>query len=173
MNTTLIILIGIAILLTGIGYGKSKTWADKLRLMSITTTVAVLTIFIYYIVGCWKFLNIMKPPSSIYQLQIIPLFIIAYCLAATSIICFCGWKKGGFKKLKNPKETRGIIFGLIVGFVINITIELIIGLLGTCTTPEDVGFILGLIVGFIPGFIIGFLVGLLIGFSSEDLNENK
>ena len=110
MNPLLISLTILSIFYIGAGYGKSKTWQDKLRFALIPISIAISIAFLYFIIGSWKFNNIgnllEENLPSIWQLQIIPLFLIEYCLIASIAICFCAWKKKGFTNLKEFKFRR-------------------------------------------------------------------
>jgi len=167
-NLFLTIGTAIATLIIGLGYGKSKTWASKLRFTLIPIAIAISTAFIFYIIGCWKFIGLGKPPTSIYQLQITPLFPIAYCLISLIVICTTAWKKDGFKNLKNPKTKKGLIGRLIFWLIIGLIIGLIFGLIGRLISGLIGGLIIGLIIGLISGLIIGLIIGL-----SEEFEEDK
>jgi len=158
-NIFLTIGIAIATLIIGLGYGKSKTWANKLRFTLVPIAIATSTAFIFYIIGCWKFIGLGKTPTSIYQLQIVPLFLIACCLIGLTAICAIAWKKNGFKNLTNPKTKKGVIFGIIFGVILGVIFGIFFGLL----TAD----LIVLIVGLASGFIIGLTLGLLTEFNKN------
>ena len=174
MDTLLILTILVGVFLIGFGYAKSKTWADKFRFTLIPISTIASIYFFKFIIGCWNFNHLgnllsKENITSISQLQIIPLFLIEYCLIASIAICFCAWKKEGFNNLKKPGDLN---FGLITGLIS----WLIVGLVAGLITGLIVGLVAGLITGLITitgliiglcGLIGGLVAGLIGGLSSE------
>ena len=154
MNTAYLIYLILGVIFFGLTcfvYGKSKTWADRIRFTLIPVSITISILFVYYIMASWSYYISSTPKSmqfkTIYHLPFIFVFIIEYLLISSIAVSFAAWKKGGYSKLKEIKN-GGILRALLGGLLL----ALLGGLLG------------GLLLALLEGFLVGFLVGLLRGF---------
>ncbi len=155
MNTAYLIYLILGVIFFGLTcfvYGKSKTWADRIRFTLIPVSITISILFVYYIMASWSYYisgDTLKTIQfkTIYHLPFAVVFIIEYLLISSIVISFAAWKKGGYSKLKEIKN-GGILRALLGG--------LLLALLGALLG--------GLLLAFLEGFLVGFLVGLLRGF---------
>jgi MFS family permease len=140
----------ITIIITAIMYWiyikKSPTWADKVRLTIALVLIPIIAATIWLTMELWNH-TASTDPDTIYQIGIIPLFVVIYLLTSTFFVLLTSWKKKGYRNLKKFSE-RGLILGLVFG------------LLGGLITGLIAGLILGLMYGFIAGLISRFVGGL-------------
>jgi len=165
-STTVIIIM----LLAAYGFMKSDGPKSKGRFILVLISAALSVLFFVFIAGFWEYLGLMKPANSVYQLGIIPLFVIAYLLMGLNVVALAKWKNDG--NLLYPARGLhsglriGFGFGLSSGIISGVAIELfaksgtispssgtIVEMLIICTAVTlTTGYLLGAIFGFIAEF---------------------
>ena len=129
MSVLSTISIGIALLLTGLGYNKSKTRDDKFRFACVLISIVGFATLIQFIVGCWNFNNVgslsKEHIASVYQLPMVLLFPIAYFFIALIVLCFHNWKKEGSDDLREFFYNK-LVIDLVVGLGVGLTLSVIL-----------------------------------------------
>ena len=167
MNTAYLIYLILGVIFFGLTcfvYGKSKTWADRIRFTLIPVSITISILFVYYIMASWSYYISSTPKSmqfkTIYHLPFIFVFIIEYLLISSIAVSFAAWKKGGYSKLMKIKD-EGLLYGVLVGLLICFFIGFLLGLFGE------------ILIGLLVGFLLGLVIAFLIGFSTEFKTEFK
>ena len=140
------------------------------RFLTFIASVLLAVFNFGILISNWKLLHIGELFKSteeintaligLYQLGIVPQFILQYCLIGLIFICLTAMIKGGFKKIKSYKDT-GIIFGLIYGLIFGLTVGLIAAIIGGLTAAKIYGLTGGLIAAIIYGLTVGLTAGII------------
>jgi hypothetical protein len=110
------IMVTIIILFTIYEIMKLGRWGNKGRFISVLITIVFSALFFIFIIGFRGYLESVKPPDSLYQLGVIPLFLIEYLLMALNAVAIAKWKNGGAPL----RSVKGLHFGLRAGFVLGL-----------------------------------------------------
>ena len=155
-------IIAVIILITIVGFVKSKGLENKTRFAIVLAMIAFSIFSLGFTVGFWRHIGLEKPADSIYQLTVVLLFVVVYRLMALSTIAIVKWKeKKDFLKVEGGLLSRlrkGLIGGLIIGIIAAIIIEYFV---------KPGIFLDMLIVCPAIGLIFGYILGTFLGYKNE------
>ncbi|MFH1237966.1 MAG: hypothetical protein ABIH79_01075 [archaeon] len=153
-----LLLISSIVFLVVLGNWKSKKLGDKFRLNLVLFYISTSLMFIYYIAILWNIKNL----TLLSNILFLSLFPITYTSISLVAICFCAWKKGGFRNLSDS-PSKGLNFGLVCGMVSGMIGGVVMGLIASLA----VGMISGLAIGLTFGLVCGMIGGLISGVEDE------
>ena len=161
------IMVVIIILFTIYEFIKSGKWGNKGRFISVLITIVFSALFFVFIIGFRGYLESVKPPDSLYQLGVIPLFLIEYLLMVLNAVAVAKWKNEGAPL----RSTKGLHFALQTGFILGLFLGIISWI--TIEFPDESGVMPSgdmletLITCTAVSLTIGYLFAVSYGFRAE------